>query len=80
MEKYMQLFQSRITPWLENGEHVYFHIGEPVVFQNKDELEIVIIDSERMKHTETGKLGYECICSDGERYFCDGDRIISWGM
>ena len=76
----MMIYKSRYTPNLENGKDVSFLRNEVVKYKlmNGIILEITI-DSEIMKHSTSGKLGYESIFSDDEkRYFAESDRIVDW--
>jgi hypothetical protein len=75
----MNVFLSRFTPGLKNGEGVDFKIGETVIY-GKNKVAI-IIDSELMAHSDApgDGTGYEAIFSDtGERAFASEVGIIDW--
>ena len=76
----MQIYKSRFTPGLKNGEDVKFEIGEKVKYRTRAGEDFVItIASERMRHYPSGLLGYEAIFpDDGQKYFAAGKGIYDW--
>jgi len=75
----MDVFISRFTPNLENGEQVKFNVGERVLYKPRYGPAIdVTIDSEYCEHA-SNVCGYEAIFSnDGNRYFILSKGIIDW--
>jgi hypothetical protein len=75
----VNVFKSRYTPDLENGESVNFNIGEKVLYKPRNEAALYMtIDSEYMQH-DSGYFGYEAIFSDnGSRCFAVSKGIVDW--
>jgi len=74
-----QLFKSRFTPDLDNGQDVYFNIGDVVTYGKNNA--ICTINSELMTHKLAGGdgTGYEAIFSDtGETMFAQRILITDW--
>jgi hypothetical protein len=77
----MQIFRSRLTPNLENGEDVSFSIGETVTVLLADGLTKIsaIIQSDRMLSYDGEYLGYEAIVSDTQALdFVPAIAIVDW--
>jgi hypothetical protein len=74
------VYKSRYTPGLINGKDVNFQKGEKVRYKMRSGEELdIIIDSERMHHTQSGLYGYESIfLDDNKKYFAASTGIINW--
>ena len=75
----MEVYKSRFTQGIKAKE-THFIKGEKVHYKMRggEELDITI-DSERMKHTDSGFYGYEAIFTDdNKRYFASEEGIINW--
>jgi hypothetical protein len=75
----MEIFRSRHTPGLANGEKAHFAFGEKCVYKTGAATVDIIIASERMRHDESVSLGYEALfLDDYEMAFAPADRIVDW--
>jgi hypothetical protein len=76
----VQIYKSRYTPGLKNGEDVYFNKGERVRYRMRNGCELdIIIDCDDRMVSMNDSIGYEAIFTDdGKRYFAVAKGIINW--